>query len=624
MTDLVVGAEYFLRVSSNYGVDLQPLLFDQPVNDEITGAIDVPVVGSQFAQAVFGAWNYGATESYTVMCNTNNTPDEDTWFHFTAETATHSIIASQQNLWFSAPYLGYPLRLEVYDTLSTDLSTLDAGMFSCGASPLTVSGLTPGKDYWYRVYTPAAGAENTCAFITSVSGESNDEATGAMELTYGDSYTAVFNTDGATQSQPGAACSVADFADDDIWFKFTATNANARLVVGEHNEDLTLELFSGTPGNLVSIACSDNILVVPSLTAGQIYYARLYSWKNATDVTGRIGLFITPSVTENTCVEEDCLGPVLLSNPSIEQGPYCLPHISEIANMDGLGTEMAPGWPRYMIGSSDSFSSCANASSSVEVPAQGVTFTNGRVLSHSGKGMAGIIAKDIGGPSYREYISAPLSEPLVAGEAYLVSFHIRSGTTLCVNGFGAALSEGPIVQGNDIVLLTQPQIFSEAVVPSGEWTNICGIVVADRAMDHITLGNFNGLNQVAYTGDLAQRAYYFIDDVVVARIDDPSCITSIGDVPVPEELADGDGDNLRVYPNPANDRVNLVIDAHAFGKKGVIEVFDITGKLVHAEQVASLMALQPLELSSIQQEGLYLVMLRVDGQAPLSARVIIQ
>ncbi|MEX1133185.1 MAG: T9SS type A sorting domain-containing protein [Flavobacteriales bacterium] len=624
LTGLNVGTEYHLRVSTSNvgGTMFQPMLFDRPVNDEMAGALDVPVGGTQFAQPVFGVWNYGATQSYADMCGTNYTSDEDTWFHFTATATTHTVSASQQNLWYFATPVALGMRIEVYDTLSTDFATLDAGMFSCGYSPRNLTGLTVGKEYWYRVYTVQAGAANTCAFVTAVSGENNDEAVGAMELYYGDSYSAVFNTDGATQSQPGAACSVADFADDDIWFKFVATNANARVVVAEHNEDVTLELFSGTPGNLVSIACSDNILVVPTLTAGQTYFARLYSWKNATDTMGKIGLFITPDLTENTCVDETCLGPVLLSNPSIEQGAYCLPHISEISNLDGLGSVMAPGWPRYFGGSSDSFSSCANVSSGLEVPAAGGIPSSGKVLSRSGKGMAGIITKEFGS-DYIEYISAPLSEPLVPGEAYLVSFHIRSGSVLCTNGFGAALTKGPYVQWNQSVLTAQPQLFSEAIVPSGEWTNICGIIVPTEPLDHITIGSFSGEGQIVSTGLFAGRAYYFIDDVVVALVADPSCITSIGDVPPLDESA-GAGDALRVYPNPANELLNIVADPSLFGKRAVIEVFDVTGSRVHAEQVNYFSALQPLNLSQEWKEGLYLVMVRVEGQTPKAARVVVK
>jgi hypothetical protein len=44
------------------------------------------------------------------------------------------------------------------------------------------------------------------------------------------------------------------------------------------------------------------------------------------------------------------------------------------------------------------------------------------------------------------------------------------------------------------------------------------------------------------------------------------------------------GDALRVYPNPANELLNIVADPSFFGKRAVIEVFDATGSLVHANR----------------------------------------
>jgi hypothetical protein len=182
-----------------------------------------------------------------------------------------------------------------------------------------------GHDYWYRVFTTGNAADALSIFGTwYTDGEDSDDADGAAELSYTDDWSYYFNTAGATQSLPDADCLMADNADDDIWFKFTASGDSARLVVGYHTADLALELFSGTPGNLTSLACSDNVLVLPALTNGQTYYARLYSRLNATPVEGRIGLFVTPSLTANVCVDEACLGPVLIANPSIEQGAYCL------------------------------------------------------------------------------------------------------------------------------------------------------------------------------------------------------------------------------------------------------------------------------------------------------------
>lgn len=82
--------------------------------------------------------------------------------------------------------------------------------------------------------------------------------------------------------------------------------------------------------------------------------------------------------------------------------------------------------------------------------------------------------------------------------------------------------------------------------------------------------------------------------------------------------------SFSIHPNPANDRVNIVCNADLFGKRGVIEVFDATGRVVLAEQVPSLMAVQPVDLSALRSEGLYLVQVKVAGEAPKSARLIMK
>jgi Secretion system C-terminal sorting domain len=513
----------------------------------------------------------------------------------------------------------------VYDTLSTIADTLDAHMVSCGAAPRNLSGLEIGRDYWYRVYTPGSAPAELCLFGTWVQDQSNDEATGAVELTYADAYSHYFTTTGATQSLPGADCSTDDTADDDIWFRFTATDQPARVVVSHGTADLTLEVFSGTPGNLTSLACSDNVLVLPTLTSGQVYYVRLYSWRNAVPVEGRLGIFVTPSLTANTCVDETCLGPVLLANPSIEQGAYCQAGVPSILDMAGLGIPLAPGWPRMHGGSSDGYSSCTLHDATGEMPAQIYSITLNRTLSRSGKGMAGSLAWEIDG--YREYIQAPLTEPLTPGEPYLVSFNVvlADAAGVKVNGLGALLSVGPMVGGSYAPFNAEPQVVSFSMVEKGGWTNICGIVVPDAPWDNIAIGSFFADREAfTHVGNPATSSYHFYDDIVVARINDPGCITSIGDVPPLDESTSSKGDALRVYPNPANELLNIVADASLFGQRAVIEVFDATGSRVHAEQVNYFNAVQPLDLSSEWCEGLYLVLVCVEGQEPRSARVVVR
>ncbi len=625
-TGLTPGTEYFIRLA---GIDFispfVPMIVQAPVNDEIGGAIEAPFA-SAFAPPYGIGQTYGATQSLPTTCN--GTPGQDTWYRFTATDESHTVRAVPGNFLFSESSSSFGLQIEVFDTFTTDMAELPTHSIGCGNNngTATLNGLTVGHTYWYRVFTAGTYPSEVCMFGTWVQTTNGDEPTGAVALPYRESYSHAFNTTGATQTLPGADCSTDDFADDDIWFTFTANGSPARVVVGYGTADLTLELFSGTPGNLTSIACGDNVLVLPALTTGQTYYLRLYSWKNATPVQGRIGLLVTPSLTANDCVDEACLGPVLLPNPGIEQGGYCQTGIASVNDIEGLGVPLAPGWPRVGIGSSDSYGSCSLFDRGFDMPGSGILITN-RTISRSGNGMAGILLRDYGDVRYREYISAPLSAPLVPGEAYLVAFSATASpaNTMFANGIGAYLGQGIIAQSDYDAIPVRPQVMALDIIPPGPWTTICGIVVPDAPWDRITVGSFfPHAEEYTYQGNYNTQSYYFIDDVVVVRIDDPSCITAIGDVPPLDEDANTGGDNLRVYPNPANDRVNIVSDVGLFGERAVIEVFDITGKRMHAEEVAWMQALQPLNLPAEWKEGLYLVMVRVEGKAPRSARVVLR
>lgn len=106
------------------------------------------------------------------------------------------------------------------------------------------------------------------------------------------------------------------------------------------------------------------------------------------------------------------------------------------------------------------------------------------------------------------------------------------------------------------------------------------------------------------------------NNIHATRIDPSSGITT--GIAAPDHA-----ETLRAFPNPANDRVNIACGADLLGQRGVIEVFDVTGQRVHAEQVDHLRALQPLDLSAAWKDGLYMVMIRVEGQATRSVRVVL-
>lgn len=91
-----------------------------------------------------------------------------------------------------------------------------------------------------------------------------------------------------------------------------------------------------------------------------------------------------------------------------------------------------------------------------------------------------------------------------------------------------------------------------------------------------------------------------------------------------EEPAPRADNEFRVFPNPATRDVSIACDASSFGKRGVVEVFDATGKRMLAEQVPSFSPLQQLELPTDLPEGLYSVMVRIEKEAPRSARIVLK
>ncbi|HRF81024.1 MAG TPA: hypothetical protein PL070_13160, partial [Flavobacteriales bacterium] len=91
-----------------------------------------------------------------------------------------------------------------------------------------------------------------------------------------------------------------------------------------------------------------------------------------------------------------------------------------------------------------------------------------------------------------------------------------------VNGLGAFLSVGPLVEPTYGPFDAEPQVITYAMVEKGDWTNICGIVVPDAPWDNIAIGSFFAdREEFTHVGNAATVAYHFYDDIIVARINDP-------------------------------------------------------------------------------------------------------
>ena len=204
----------------------------------------------------------------------------------------------------------------------------------------------------------------------------------------------------------------------------------------------------------------------------------------------------------------------LVPNPSFEEYNEC----PENYNL-GEPLECIP-WVQGSDGSADFFHICAFPGNA-GVPDNFV----GSQWPLSGQGYTGVLARSY--PDYsdcREYIMAPLNTPLVAGEAYLVSFYVSVADVYCPTiPFGALFTVDPPIPQFCYHLPYAPQVEANGGFLGNhtDWTLISRCFVADGGERYITLGNFRNYEDspVDTTCDgNTNKSYYYIDSVSVVQM----------------------------------------------------------------------------------------------------------
>lgn len=183
---------------------------------------------------------------------------------------------------------------------TTNPPTTLVGTIAGTTTPIT--GLAFGTTYyWYVVPKNNGGTATGCTSnITSFTTvappppPANDECAAAVAVGI---YQGTINgtTVSSTASAGAPACSDPTGANDDVWYKFTASqNGSATIVVtGATGFDAVVAAYSGTCGSLTLIgSCVDNTgsagvetLSLTSLVAGQTYYLRIYSYSTTASGT---------------------------------------------------------------------------------------------------------------------------------------------------------------------------------------------------------------------------------------------------------------------------------------------------------------------------------------------------
>ncbi len=244
----------------------------------------------------------------------------------TAERASYKSVITFDGLAASpipaCPFVSYPANNATYIPVSptitwgnvsgatsykVSIGTTSGGTNIANQVSVTTNSYTPssplasGTTYYLKVTAVGSGGESAgCSetmFTTMPPPPANDDCAAAVALTVNPDLNCGTVTSGYTL---GATDSNVDpapcygTADDDVWYKFTATATRHKIsllnVVSAgtvSNTDTYFQIFSGGCGALSSILCSDPTSgTVTGLTVGQTYWIRVYSYGGAGENQG--------------------------------------------------------------------------------------------------------------------------------------------------------------------------------------------------------------------------------------------------------------------------------------------------------------------------------------------------
>ena len=201
--------------------------------------------------------------------------------------------------------------------------------------------------------------------------------------------------------------------------------------------------------------------------------------------------------------------------------------------------------------------------------------------AHSGVAYAGLETfemSDVYDP--RSYITAQLSSPLQAGQEYCLSLYVSLAdrSSFTSGSLGALFTaEHPDICDYQDTLewAAMAQVsMSLAGVDTMNWTELTAVYVASGGEQFMTIGNwdtFFNCDTTALTWNpLFYSACYYVDDIALEQ-----CDVGVDDL---------SNAVTRVFPNPADDWINVVVPEEFNGAK--VEVVSISGEVVRTVKLA--------------------------------------
>jgi len=299
----------------------QPVL--SSANNECSGASSI-VFSVPFADN-----NIGATQSQPAnSCNGFITPGQakDVWFKFTYTTNMDSIVVDP------GPNPNADIVTELFSGSCGSLVNISCSNFAEPNSNnqsegfyLGALGLTPGSEYYFRVYG-SNGIETPFTVLAKTASNlpppANDECSTAQTINAG--QTVGGNSIGATQSLAPLTCNGFTSSDaKDVWFRFQKIPQVQSLIVFPEALDVVVEIRSACATSATSIACSDiqgttsiEQISLTGLNNGSFYFVRVYG-RNGT--AGLFSIKLTsPPVNDNCSTASELLPNIAANGKTID------------------------------------------------------------------------------------------------------------------------------------------------------------------------------------------------------------------------------------------------------------------------------------------------------------------
>jgi hypothetical protein len=278
-----------------------------PANDFCTGAITVTCPSSTAGNTTT-ATTGGDPTTYCGV-----TPvAAGIWYKFagTGQFVTASLCTGTS----------YNTTISIYSGSCAAIGCIDGNDDACGTASSMSFATGVGTTYYIFVSGPTVADKGAFTLTISCSAPAvaNDDCDNAIALT--PAATCAAPTAGNTTNGSVDFAGCTGNADDDIWYKFTATASSHEILVTPTiaTFDPVIELFSGICTNLTSITCMNangaNVaedIIATGLTIGNTYYVRVYHFAaGAGGGTFNICVLNPPAAPAN----DDCAGAITLTD----------------------------------------------------------------------------------------------------------------------------------------------------------------------------------------------------------------------------------------------------------------------------------------------------------------------